>query len=120
MTETIGNVKCLVLPDRITTHLDVGIPTRIDPVGVGQLDLLCGVHAQQEVVEPVEHGNRRVVAITLWGIADLLYPRTFMERFREDFHLAETHRLDAKHFIQEDAPGEIAEAIEGFLTRTAA
>jgi hypothetical protein len=38
-----------------------------------------------------------------------------MERFREDFHLARVHRLDAKHYIQEDAPAEIAAAIEGFL-----
>jgi pimeloyl-ACP methyl ester carboxylesterase len=39
-----------------------------------------------------------------------------MDRFREDFRLVRTHRLDAKHFIQEDAPAEIAEAIEAFLT----
>jgi hypothetical protein len=39
-----------------------------------------------------------------------------MERFREGFRLVRVHRLDAKHYIQEDAPAEIAEAIQGFLT----
>ena len=48
-------------------------------------------------------------------VRDLAFPRQYLERFREDFRLARVHRLDAKHYIQEDAPGEIAEAIESFL-----
>ena len=55
-----------------------------------------------------------------WGIDDFAFPRVFMERFREDFRIVTTQRLDAKHYIQEDAPGEIATAIEGFLSGPAA
>ena len=40
-----------------------------------------------------------------------------MDRFEADFRTVRTTRLDAKHYIQEDAPGEIAKAIEGFLAR---
>ena len=39
-----------------------------------------------------------------------------MERFREPFNIVRLQRLDAKHYIQEDAPKEISEAIESFLT----
>ena len=38
-----------------------------------------------------------------------------MGRFRDDFRLATVSLLDAKHYIQEDAPGDIAAAIEDFL-----
>jgi hypothetical protein len=38
-----------------------------------------------------------------------------MERFREDFNASQLVRLDAKHYIQEDTPAEVASAIEGFL-----
>jgi hypothetical protein len=40
-----------------------------------------------------------------------------MERFKADFDNVRTTRLDAKHFIQEDAPAEIAKSIEAFLGR---
>ena len=57
-----------------------------------------------------------VPLLLTWGIHDFAFPRTYMERFREDFNFTEILRLDAKHYIQEDAPGEIAEAIGGFLS----
>ena len=56
-----------------------------------------------------------VPLLLTWGIEDPVFNRHVMERFREDFHLVTVRRLDAKHFIQEDAPAEIAEAITGFL-----
>lgn len=49
------------------------------------------------------------------GVAE--FPRQFMERFRQDFNLVTVQRLDAKHFIQEDQPGDIVTAIEAFLNR---
>ena len=61
-----------------------------------------------------------VPLLLTWGIGDHLYPMTLMQHFREDFRLTTIRRLDARHFIQEDAPGEIAEAIEEFLTTAAA
>ena len=68
-----------------------------------------------DLSEEVADRLRNVPLLLTWGIHDFAFPRQFMERFREDFKLATVYRLDAKHYIQEDAPGEIAEAIEGFL-----
>ena len=50
-----------------------------------------------------------------WGMSDLAFPPSFMDRFRADFSSVRIERLDAKHYIQEDAPGEIADAIKGFI-----
>jgi haloalkane dehalogenase len=50
-----------------------------------------------------------------WGTADLAFPASFMDRFRTDFTTVRIERLDAKHYIQEDAPGEIADAIQAFI-----
>ena len=57
-----------------------------------------------------------VPMLLAWGLHDLMFSRRFMERFRETFNSVHIQRLDAKHYIQEDAPKEIAEAIETFLT----
>ena len=46
------------------------------------------------------------------------FPRRYVQRFRDDFRRVTVARLDAKHFIQEDAPAEISSAIEDFLTST--
>ncbi len=52
-----------------------------------------------------------------WGIYDQFFGSALMERFKADFKNVRTTRLDAKHYIQEDAPAEIAKAIEAFLGR---
>ena len=57
-----------------------------------------------------------VPLLLTWGLHDVMYGRPFMERFRETFRDVQVHRLDAKHYIQEDAPNEISQAIETFLT----
>ena len=50
-----------------------------------------------------------------WGIYDQFFGSALMERFKTDFANVRTTRLDAKHYIQEDAPAEIAKAIEVFI-----
>ena len=50
-----------------------------------------------------------------WGIYDPLFTSSMMERFKADFRSVRATRLDAKHYIQEDAPAEIAKAIEEFV-----
>lgn len=50
-----------------------------------------------------------------WGVSDLAFTPSFIDRFRADFDDVRVRSLDAKHFIQEDAPGAIAKAIRGFL-----
>lgn len=51
-----------------------------------------------------------------WGIEDLAFTPAFMDTFRRDFPDTHVARLDAKHYIQEDAPAEISAAIREFLT----
>ena len=69
----------------------------------------------------IAHAVPRMLAglplLLTWGMRDLAFPPRFMDRFREDFRDVTVRRLDARHFIQEDAPAEISEAIEQFLTR---
>ena len=68
-----------------------------------------------DLADEVQERLSNVPLLLTWGQHDLAFPRPYMERFREDFKGSQVRRLDAKHYIQEDAPGEIAEAIEGFL-----
>lgn len=66
----------------------------------------------------VEDRLRNVPMLLTWGIHDLMFTRPFMDRFRDTFTNCRTQKLDAKHYIQEDSPKEIASAIEAFLTST--
>jgi haloalkane dehalogenase len=50
-----------------------------------------------------------------WGVHDFAFTPTNIDRFREDFERVRVVRLEAKHFIQEDAPGEISQAIGRFM-----
>lgn len=52
-----------------------------------------------------------------WGIDDLAFTPAFMDTFLMDFKKASAVRLDAKHYVQEDAPGEVSTAIGEFLSR---
>lgn len=56
----------------------------------------------------------RPVLLT-WGMGDFAFTPSFIDRFRADFLDVRIRHLDAKHYIQEDAPGEIAGAIRDFL-----
>lgn len=105
------------MADEVLHHYREALPTAKSRIGVAELPrqlLEAGPwlgHLRDEVC-----GQLRNVPILLtWGIHDIVFPRQHMERFRQDFLLARVRRLDAKHFIQEDAPGELAEAIEEFL-----
>lgn len=53
--------------------------------------------------------------LLVWGMHDLAFTPGFMKRFRTDFEAVSIVRLEAKHYIQEDAPAEIAAAIKTFL-----
>jgi haloalkane dehalogenase len=106
------------LADEVMQQYREALPTPKSRVGVAELPRQ--LFAASEWLSDLEEGVRaslgNVPLLLTWGIHDLAFPRRYMERFREDFQLARVHRLDARHFIQEDAPGEIASAIDGFLT----
>jgi haloalkane dehalogenase len=67
----------------------------------------------------LESGVRRHLShlplLLTWGVEDLAYTPAFMDTFRRDFPNTRAVRLDAKHYIQEDAPGEVSQAIQEFL-----
>ena len=61
-----------------------------------------------------------VPLLLAWGVHDFAFTPHFMDRFRRDFKRVTVRRLDASHYVPEDAPAELAEAIEEFLTGAAA
>jgi haloalkane dehalogenase len=67
----------------------------------------------------LEHAVPRVLGtfplLLAWGVHDFFFTPHTMERFRRDFRDVTVARLDGGHFVQEDAPEELAGAIEGFL-----
>lgn len=106
------------LAEEVMEHYRDAQPTPKSRVGVAELpvQLLAATDWLAELEHDVRESLAHVPLLLVWGIHDVAFPRRYMERFREDFRLARVHRLDAKHYIQEDAPGEIAEAIEAFLS----
>ena len=106
------------LAEEVMQHYRDAQPTPKSRAGVAELprQLLEASDWLADLEDGVRRSLANVPLLLTWGIHDLAFPTRYMERFREDFRLARVCRLDAKHFIQEDAPGEIAAAIEGFLS----
>ncbi len=105
------------LPDEVMHHYREAMPTPTSRVGAAefpvQLSLATPWLAKLE--RDVQEHLANVPLLLTWGLHDLMFTRQFMERFRQPFQLVRLQRLDAKHYIQEDAPKEIAEAIASFL-----
>ena len=54
--------------------------------------------------------------LLVWGMRDPVFQPVFLEQWRELFPKAETVELDdASHFLVEDSPDAVTDAIEGFL-----
>jgi cis-3-alkyl-4-acyloxetan-2-one decarboxylase len=54
--------------------------------------------------------------LLVWGMRDPVFQPVFLEQWRELFPEAETVELDAaSHFLVEDSPDAVTDAIEGFL-----
>ncbi len=69
----------------------------------------------REIEADVAFELGRLPLLLTWGMHDLAFTPGYMKRFRSDFESVSIVRLEAKHYIQEDAPAEIATAIKGFL-----
>ena len=106
------------LADEVMDHYREAMPTPKSRIGAAEfpVQLTASSPWLTSLERRVNDRLANVPLLLTWGLHDLAFPRRFMERFRQAFRLAHVHRLDAKHYIQEDAPAEIAEAIEGFLT----
>ncbi len=110
------------LAPEVMHHYREALPSPKSRIGVAELprQLLESSLWLGDLADEVREHLANVPLLLTWGIHDIAFPRIFMERFRDDFRLVTTHRLDAKHYIQEDAPGEIAGAVENFLSELAA
>jgi len=106
------------LPDEVMYHYREAMPTPSSRIGAAEfpIQLTAASPWLATLENQVKDRLANVPLLLTWGLHDLLFARPFMERFRETFRVVRVQRLDAKHFIQEDAPKEIAEAIEDFLT----
>jgi haloalkane dehalogenase len=109
------------LADEVLHQYRGALPTPSSRVGVAELSRqLTEASAWLGDLEDAVLGKLSHVPILLaWGVHDQVFTKRFLERFREGFRMAEVKRLDAKHYIQEDAPAEIAAAISAFLGATA-
>jgi len=105
------------LADEVLDHYRDAMPTPMSRVGAAEFPVQLTASSawlaslERKVVDKLAN----VPLLLTWGLHDLAFTRRFMERFRQDFRSTRVHRLDAKHYIQEDAPAEIAEAIASFL-----
>lgn len=106
------------LPPEVMHHYREAMPTPRSRMGAAELavQLLGASGWLAELERDVRNELANVPLLLTWGLHDLMFTRPFMERFREAFKLTRVVRLDAKHYIQEDAPKEIAAAIQSFLT----
>ena len=106
------------LADEVMDHYREALPTPKSRIGAAEfpVQLMAASPWLTSLAAKVADKLTNVPLLLTWGLHDIAFPRRYMERFRQDFRLTRVHRLDAKHYIQEDAPAEIAAAIEDFLT----
>jgi haloalkane dehalogenase len=105
------------LSDEVLEQYREALPTPASRMGAAELpvQLMASARWLRELERDVKDRLVNVPLLLTWGVHDLLFTRAFMERFRETFRDVRVQRLDAKHYIQEDAPKEIAAAISQFL-----
>jgi haloalkane dehalogenase len=98
-------------------HYQEALPTPRSRVGAAEFprQLLEASAWLGDLEDEVLASLTNVPLLLTWGVHDIAFSKHYLERFRDDFRMAQVRRLDAKHYIQEDAPGEIATAISDFL-----
>jgi haloalkane dehalogenase len=110
------------LADEVLHHYREAQPTPGSRLGVAAFPrhLIEASAWLGDLEDAVQERLGNVPLLLTWGVHDIAFSKRYLERFREDFHMAQVRRLDAKHYIQEDAPGDIATAITAFLGPTQA
>lgn len=105
------------LADEVMEHYREALPTPSSRAGAAELpkQILGASFWLGEIAHAVPRMLGNVPLLLTWGMHDFAFTPRFMERFREDFKLVKVRKLDARHFIQEDAPAEVADAIRDFL-----
>jgi haloalkane dehalogenase len=105
------------LADEVLNQYREALPTPASRAGVAELlrQLIDASAWLGDLEDAVHERLTNVPLLLTWGVHDLVFSKRYLERFREDFRMAQVRRLDARHYIQEDAPAEIASAIAAFL-----
>jgi haloalkane dehalogenase len=105
------------LPREVLQHYARVFPDVESRYGVAELPrhILASAFWLGEIAHAVPRILVNVPILLTWGMHDLAFTPRFMDRFREDFRSVSLRRLDARHYIQEDCPAEISDAIEQFL-----
>jgi haloalkane dehalogenase len=89
-------------------------PDAREPTWVFPREILASSRFLREVEQGLE-GLREAPALILWGDRDVAFRAKERVRFESIFRCHRTRLLaGAGHFVQEDAPDEIAEAIEAW------
>jgi haloalkane dehalogenase len=105
------------LAGEVLAHYLGPFPTVDSRAGVAELTRQIGLSANW--LAQLEIDVRRVLGhlplLLTWGMEDLAFTPAFMDTFLANFPKSRVVRLDAKHYVQEDAPGEVSEAIGTFL-----
>ena len=73
-------------------------------------------YAEMQHIENRLAQFRHLPVLLVWGMQDPVLPPAVLRRWQQLYPHATTHELDeASHFLQEDAPERIVQAIEEFL-----
>lgn len=109
-------VKHPMAPE-VMEHYRGPLPTADSRAGSVELvrQLTLSANWLGRIEEGVRHRLSHLPLLLTWGVEDLAFTPAFMDTFRRDFPKTRAVRLEAKHFIQEDAPGEVSQAIQDFL-----
>jgi len=101
----------------VLEHYRRPFPTADSRAGAVELvrQLTLSSNWLSQVEEGVRSRLKHLPLLLTWGVEDLAFTPAFMDTFRRDFPGARAVRLEARHLIQEDVPGELSEAIGNFL-----
>lgn len=105
------------MPEEVLDHYRNALGSPNERIGAAEfpVQLMAATDWLVTLENDVESRLAHLPMLLTWGIHDPIFTRGFLDRFRTVFDNARVQRLDAKHFIQEDAPKEISHAIEVFL-----
>ncbi len=117
-----GLSEGIARPDRLTTAFMEGIVAPYEDAE-GALSLIRDASAlnTNHTMELVDrHASIRAPTLMLWGMHDPWQPLSDGERLAREIPDARLVKVDASHWIPQDAPQEFAAAIAHFLAETSA
>jgi haloalkane dehalogenase len=105
------------LTEDVMRHYRGPFPTPSSRAGIAALpgQILQASFWLEEIAYAVPRVLGKKPLLLPWGVNDFAFPPRLMDRFRRDFSNVTVRRIEAHHYLQEDAPAEVANAIAEFL-----